>query len=191
VRSTGRNHWPHTIPRPPDTTPRVWPSEGAHSDTGSGDAWHRPNHTRAMWLSIRPRRPNRASGSVRQPATPGQDHGHDLLVRPGRRTREVRRPNTVRGRPPSRTQFRSVFRNGDRLAQWQFRAPRPTRDDPFPARIVVDQPWCLMPTRALDDRRPHRRVGRAGPGRGRDRLPAPRVRRHPHAMGIRPPPARP
>ena len=31
-------------------------------------------------------------------------------------------------------------RRGDRLAQRQFRVPRPTRDDPFPARIVVDHP---------------------------------------------------
>jgi hypothetical protein len=46
-----------------------------------------------------------------------QDHGHDLLVRPGPRTRNVRRPTTVRGRPPSKTQFRSVFRNGNQLLQ--------------------------------------------------------------------------
>ena len=111
-RRSARNGALKAIPRPPDTTPRAWPSEGAPSDTGSGDAWHRPNHTRVMWLSIGPRRPNRAPGSVRQPATPGQDHRHDLLVHPGRRTREARRPTTVRGRPPSKTQFRSVLRNG-------------------------------------------------------------------------------
>jgi len=33
----------------------------------------------------------------------------------------------------------------DRLAQWRFRAARPTRVDPFPARIVVDHPGASCP----------------------------------------------
>ena len=39
---------------------------------------------------------------------------------------------------------------------------------------------------SLDDHRPRRRVGRAGPGRRADALPPPRMRRHPAAVGIWP-----
>ena len=38
---------------------------------------------------------------------------------------------------------------GDRLAQWWFRGPRPTRDDPFPARIVVDHAGASCPPERL------------------------------------------
>jgi hypothetical protein len=110
--STGRNLWLHTIHRPPATTPRAWRSEGAPLDTRSGDAWHRPNHTRAMWPGIGARRPNPASASVSN--TPPQARTADTICLSalGQETRHVMRPNSVRGRPPSKTQFRSVFRNG-------------------------------------------------------------------------------
>ena len=62
---------------------------------------------------------------------------------------------------------------------------------PLPRRGCDRRHWCLMPAVPLDDHRLQRRVGRGSPGRGEDALPPPRVRRHPGAMGIWPPPTRP
>jgi hypothetical protein len=113
VRSTGRNPWPPLTRKPPVTTPRAWRSDGAPSGTGSGDGRHRPGHTRVMWPGIGPPRPDPPPEDVRKPATPRTDHGHDPCTHPDNRTRATRRPNTVRDRPPSRTHFRSVSRNGE------------------------------------------------------------------------------
>lgn len=112
ARSTGRSHWPPPTHKPPVTTPRAWRSAGAPSGIGSGDGRHRPDHTRAMWPGIGPPRPDPPPEDVRKPAAPRPNHGHDPCTQQHNRTRATRRPNTVRGRPPSRTHFRSVFRNG-------------------------------------------------------------------------------
>jgi IS605 OrfB family transposase len=62
----GREHWHKPLRnathRLPVTTPHPWRSGGAHSDTGSGVAWHRPHPTRAMARGIGPRRPGPVAG---------------------------------------------------------------------------------------------------------------------------------
>ena len=116
----GAQHWQKPlappIHEPPGTTPRAWRSDGAPSGTGSGDGRHRPDHTRVMWPGIGPARPDPQPADARKPATPRRDHGHDPCTHPDNRTRATRRPNTVRGRPPSRTYSRSVIRNGVEVA---------------------------------------------------------------------------
>src|SRR5574337_4613 len=77
-----------------------------------GDRRHRPDHTTAMWPGIGSPRPAPIPEAAGKPANPAPWHRHDPRHRPGRPTRTTRRPNTVRDRPPSKTQFRSVLRNG-------------------------------------------------------------------------------
>jgi IS605 OrfB family transposase len=103
----GAQHWqkPTSTPptRPPDTRQPPSRSGDAPSGTRSGDGRHRPDSTRWMLPGIGPSRPDQAPQDARRPATQDPDHGHDPCRRPGPRTRATRRPNTVRGRPPTRT----------------------------------------------------------------------------------------
>jgi hypothetical protein len=105
--STGRNLWLHTIHRPPATTPRAWRPEGAPLDTRSGDAWHR---SKPHQSDVAGHRSTQAQSGV--PEREASRHPRPGLQTRGQETRHVMRPNSVRGRPPSKTQFRSVFRNG-------------------------------------------------------------------------------